>query len=114
MDEKEKIKRELGKRVKFLLRKRHLNQTQAAKLLGVSQTMISQIINGNQHTSLAMAKKLAEILKVTVPELMGLEELPREIEIVVRVKPGSDEEVILEEAYTQIRRALEEEGKSEK
>jgi transcriptional regulator with XRE-family HTH domain len=56
-------------RLPELLKMRGLTQTEFARLLGVSDAFISQIISGIRYFSYPMAAKAAYILKCTMEDL---------------------------------------------
>lgn len=70
-------KAELARKIAEIITKRHLNQTDAAKLLGVDQPKISSIMNG--RLSGFSLERLIHFLNV----------LGCEIQIVVKQKPRS-------------------------
>jgi len=70
-------KAELARKVAEIITKRHLNQADAAKLLGVDQPKVSNIMNG--RLSGFSLERLIHFLNV----------LGREVQIVVRQKPRS-------------------------
>jgi predicted XRE-type DNA-binding protein len=70
-------KAELARKIAEIINKRHLNQVNAAKLLGVDQPKISNIMNG--RLSGFSLERLIHFLNV----------LGREVQIVVKQKPRS-------------------------
>jgi len=70
-------KAELARKIAEIITKRHLNQADAAKLLGVDQPKISNIMNG--RLSGFSLERLIHFLNV----------LGREVQIVVKQKPRS-------------------------
>lgn len=70
-------KAELARKIAEIITKRHLNQADAAKLLGVDQPKISNIMNG--RLSGFSLERLIHFLNI----------LGREVQIVVRQKPRS-------------------------
>lgn len=70
-------KAELARKIGEIITKRHLNQAEAAKLLGVDQPKVSNIMNG--RLSGFSLERLIHFLNV----------LGREVQIVVRPKPRS-------------------------
>jgi len=70
-------KAELARKIAEIINKRHLNQMEAARLLGVDQPKISAIMNG--RLSGFSLERLFQFLNI-----MG-----RDIQIVVRQKPRS-------------------------
>ncbi len=53
----------LGVAIAKLREKAKLSQSQLAKLLGTTQSVISRIENGNQNISLKMLKEITHVLK---------------------------------------------------
>jgi predicted XRE-type DNA-binding protein len=70
-------KAELARKIGEIITKRHLNQADAAKLLGVDQPKVSNIMNG--RLSGFSLERLIHFLNI----------LGREVQIVVRPKPRS-------------------------
>jgi predicted XRE-type DNA-binding protein len=70
-------KAELARKIAEIITKRHLNQAEAAKLLGVDQPKVSSIMNG--RLSGFSLERLIHFLNV----------LGREVQIVVKQKPRS-------------------------
>lgn len=70
-------KSELARKIAEIITKRHLNQADAAKLLGVDQPKISNIMNG--RLSGFSLERLIHFLNI----------LGREVQIVVKQKPRS-------------------------
>ena len=70
-------KAELARKIAEIITKRHLNQADAAKLLGVDQPKVSSIMNG--RLSGFSLERLIHFLNV----------LGREVQIVVKQKPRS-------------------------
>jgi predicted XRE-type DNA-binding protein len=70
-------KAELARKIAEIITKRHLNQADAAKLLGVDQPKISNIMNG--RLSGFSLERLIHFLNV----------LGREVQIIVKPKPRS-------------------------
>ena len=63
----------LGVAIAKLREKAKLSQSQLAKLLGTTQSVISRIENGNQNLSLGMLKEITRILKCTLSLKMNEE-----------------------------------------
>ena len=59
-----------ARKVKALMKKAKLNQADLSREFGVSEMFISKIINGEKQPSLAMAKELADLLGVTIDEII--------------------------------------------
>ena len=70
-------KAELARKIAEIITKRHLNQADAAKLLGVDQPKVSSVMNG--RLSGFSLERLIHFLNV----------LGREVQIVVKQKPRS-------------------------
>lgn len=70
-------KAELARKISEIITKRHLNQADAAKLLGVDQPKVSNLMNG--RLSGFSLERLIHFLNI----------LGREVQIVVRQKPRS-------------------------
>lgn len=69
--DKKKIK---SNKIKSYLKKMRLSQVQLAYDCGTNPAHISRIVNGkSEHISLAMAIKLAHVMKVPVEKLFILE-----------------------------------------
>lgn len=56
-------------RLPELLRKRRMSQTELARRIGVSDSYISQIINGTSKFSLIKAKMAADVLDCYIDDL---------------------------------------------
>lgn len=52
-----------------LLRRLKMKQTDFAKSMGMSDSMITQIINGDRNFSLVRAKQAADILECSIDDL---------------------------------------------
>ncbi len=68
----------IGKAIKAVRKKRGLNQIEFGKLVGLTQTYISQIESGNKHLHPTKLTKISEVLEV--PEfilmLIGTDTVP--------------------------------------
>ena len=73
--------KELGLRITGARKARDLTQQQLADQLGLAQQSYAQYETGRARIQAAMLPKLAQILDLTMDELMGLS-------TVARVKPG--------------------------
>lgn len=65
MKNREKIKKEIGQRIKTERTKLSLYQDQLAKILGVERPTISQIESGRNFPSVETLLKLSEVFKVS-------------------------------------------------
>lgn len=63
------LKRNFGKRLRYLRRSRDLTQEQLAELVGRSVNFISILENGDSAPSFATIEKLANALNVEVADL---------------------------------------------
>jgi transcriptional regulator with XRE-family HTH domain len=63
--------REIGERVRGLRLAHDLTQTRLAKLLGTSQTALSEMERGNRGLTVQQVVKLARALKATPNEILG-------------------------------------------
>lgn len=61
----------IGKRLKELREKKNMYQKEFAEALGVDQTTVSSWERDRTEPNMGMVYKMAEILDVTVGELMG-------------------------------------------
>jgi len=69
-----------------LMAQRHTNQSDLAKIIGMSKTAVSQWLAGNREPDLRALLKLSRYFRVSLYDLTGLESL-REIEnIMARVR----------------------------
>ena len=60
----------VGQRILEVLSKRNWTQQYLADQLGVSKQVMSKILKGDKKTTIAEISKIAEILRVTVDELL--------------------------------------------
>ena len=81
-------KSDLALKIAQIINKRHLSQTQAAKLLGITQPKVSAILNG-QLRGFSLEKLMLFMIA-----------LDRDIEIVVKRKPKTREHGRLRVVYT--------------
>ena len=65
---------QLGERIKTLRLEKALTQPQLAKMIGVSNGMISIWENNINEPKATYVKKLAEVLEVSTDYLLGLNE----------------------------------------
>ena len=72
-------KSDLAMKIAQIINKSHMSQTEAARVLGISQPKVSMILNG-QLKGFSMEKLLSLIMA-----------LNRDIEIVVKLKPRNQE-----------------------
>jgi transcriptional regulator with XRE-family HTH domain len=63
--------REIGERVRALRLAHDLTQTELAKLLGTSQTALSETERGNRGLTVQQVVKLARALKATPNDILG-------------------------------------------
>ncbi|PYG87347.1 transcriptional regulator with XRE-family HTH domain [Ruminiclostridium sufflavum DSM 19573] len=61
----------LGKRIKKLREKKHLNQLEFSKILNISNTTLSQYEAGNRTPSDEIKEKVADYFNVSVDYLLG-------------------------------------------
>ena len=64
---------DIGKRIGELRDEARLSQSALARLVGISQSAISQIEAGDRNPSFEMLRQIAKALKVSVPHLVGAE-----------------------------------------
>lgn len=57
-------------KLKNLLEEKGISQAELAKNVGVTQAFISYIVKGFKQPSVALLKRIAEYLQVTVDELL--------------------------------------------
>jgi transcriptional regulator with XRE-family HTH domain len=62
----EGMKQHYGERLAAALKLKALKQSDLAKRLGVTQTAVSKIINGNQYLDFDLAVKACEILEISL------------------------------------------------
>ena len=60
----------IGRRVKFLRMERNIQQTKLAEMIGVSQTHMSNIENGNAGITLENLVKMASIFDCTIDSIV--------------------------------------------
>ena len=60
---------EIGKAIGLLIKKRGFNQKKVAKLVGLSQNSLSQIVNGRFNPTQQNLDKICEVLNVPKPIL---------------------------------------------
>lgn len=60
----------IGENVKRFRNARKLSQLQLAEAVGVTQPMIAQIERGTKSLTMELGKDIADILKVSVSELL--------------------------------------------
>lgn len=63
--------KDIGERVRALRLARDLTQTQLAKILGTSQTALSETERGNRGLTVQQVVKLSRSLKVTPNDILG-------------------------------------------
>lgn len=63
--------KEIGERVRALRLGRDLTQSQLAKILGTSQTAVSEIERGNRGLTVQQVVKFSRALKVTPNDVLG-------------------------------------------
>ena len=59
-----------GKKLKHLLIDKEVSQIELAEACGVSQAFISYVIKGYKAPSVAVLKRMADYLKISVDELI--------------------------------------------
>ena len=64
---------DIGKRLKFIRKKKGYNQTELAKLLNRSLRTIQKYESGEIEMSMSVIDEIAEVLEVPVEELLGYE-----------------------------------------
>lgn len=57
-------------KLKKLMQEKNISQAKLSEMVGVSQAFISYMLNGYKVPSLAVIKTIAEILNVSVDELI--------------------------------------------
>lgn len=57
-------------KVKSLMKKNKLNQADLSRQFGVGEMFISKLMSGQKQPSLAMTKELADLLGVTIDEIV--------------------------------------------
>lgn len=60
----------MNEKIKMLLEKKNLSQSELAERVGVSQAMICYIIKGFKTPSVPLLKRIADCLGVTMDELV--------------------------------------------
>lgn len=114
MFESDKLKKEVGERIRALMRMRHLTVTGFARQLVISRQNLYFILEGRQRIRQEMGMQLAQLFDVSMDELYGLAPLPDEInfQVRLRVPQGYDKEktdLAIKEWKTQLERHLREE-----
>lgn len=66
---------EIGERIKYLRKEKHLTQIDLATKLGAAQNTISQYENGKAKISIDILVKLAQIFEISTDYILGLVEL---------------------------------------
>lgn len=69
----------IGERIKTTRKAQGLSQQQLGKLLGVSSSMIGQYEIGHRNPKLETLERIADALSVTVPYLIGKDDLDKEM-----------------------------------
>lgn len=84
-----------GNKVRLLRQERQMTQEALAELLGKSVEHISFIERGERAPSFAMILKLAEVLEVSVPQLMNVEQPEEDADLITALitAPVSPEQV---------------------
>jgi len=62
----DKIEAAIGEKVRLERQKQHITQEKLAKMVGITQQMLSKIERGRENPSLSTIKKIADKLKVKV------------------------------------------------
>lgn len=88
-------RRRFGNRVRILRQERQITQETLAEQLGKSVEHISFIERGGQAPSFAMILKLAEVLEVSVPQLMNIDQPEEDANLITALitAPVSPEQV---------------------
>jgi transcriptional regulator with XRE-family HTH domain len=112
----DKLKKEVGERIRALMKARRLSVTELALQLGISRQNLYFILEGKQRIQQEMGIQLAQYFNVSMDELYGLSPLPDEIDFQVRVRvpQGYDKEktdLAIKEWTKQLERYLKEEDK---
>ena len=63
--------RDIGTRLRILRQERDLTQTELAKVLGTTQTAVSEIERGNRGLTVQQLVKLTRALKTSPDEILG-------------------------------------------
>ena len=60
----------MGEKLKRMLEKRNVKQVDIARLLGVSEVMVSRYVNGLSDPTIRSAKKMAEYLGCKIDDIV--------------------------------------------
>lgn len=77
--------RETGKRIQELRKQHGWTQKELAERICVSDKAVSKWERGLNFPDMALLKPLAEVLEISVTELLGLEEEEQKVELVTEV-----------------------------
>lgn len=74
----------IGENIIYFRKKRHLSQCELANLMGVSQNAVYGWENNKRKPSIDILKKMSEILRITLYDLVGINENINSHKITVR------------------------------
>ena len=77
----------IGDRLKDLLVKNNLNQSELAEKANVTRAAISQIIHGERMPTIPLLRRLAQELSVNIDYLVGSSDKP-DVELVLKNDPN--------------------------
>ena len=60
----------MGEKLKMMLEKMNVKQVDIARLLGVSEVMVSKYVNGQATPTIPSAKKIAEYLGCKIDDIV--------------------------------------------
>lgn len=61
--------------IRYFRKKNHMTQSELAKVLGVTQTSVSQWEGGRNYPDIKTAKRLASMFGATLDQILGMEDM---------------------------------------
>lgn len=86
-------KKLLGKRIKELIKQKHLSQEKLAELIGVEPTTLSNIVTGRNYPLISTLEKIIQVLDIKFSDVFNFEynkenkDLQAEIEQILNNNP---------------------------
>lgn len=86
-------KKLLGKRIKELIKPKHLSQEKLAELIGVEPTTLSNIVTGRNYPLISTLEKIIQVLDIKFSDVFNFEhnkenkDLQAEIEQILNNNP---------------------------
>ena len=87
-------KKLLGKRIKELIKQKHLSQEKLAELIGVEPTTLSNIVTGRNYPLISTLEKIIQVLDIKFSDVFNFEhnkenkDLQAEIEQILNNNPN--------------------------